>query len=148
MKYMSVAKHNHKINLEFRSTSEALLYSSITDSLPGYMINDTSKYYVIEFADGYDFTDIDNGEFASSVSTAQSLESLVTTFTVNHDSVNHNKKVDEETYELIKTWCKDQGKCEEYYLRVGLENGTSDSEFVAYKDSVSSIRTSQGIKKI
>ena len=38
------------------------------------------------------------------------------------------KQIDLETYQLIKKWCKDQGKCEEYYLR----QSRSSNEFKAY----------------
>jgi len=61
---------------------------------------------------------------------------------------NLNDAIDKETFDLIKDWCVEQGKCEEWYLNKGIINGSSDSDFVAYKTERESIIAAQAAKKV
>ena len=67
---------------------------------------------------------------------------------LNEWKIRREKEIDAETSNSIKSWCRDQGKCEEYYQRMGILNGAEDAEFVAYNTEAESIKASQHQKKI
>ena len=54
-----------------------------------------------------------------------------------------NQQIDSETYQLIKKWCRDHGKCEEYYLR----QARTSTDFKAYNAEVDKIINAQKTKK-
>lgn len=56
------------------------------------------------------------------------------------------RRVDAETTYLIKTWCIEQGKCEEYYLNRGIDD-KQDSEYLEYKAQRETIINNQNTKK-
>lgn len=53
-------------------------------------------------------------------------------------------EIDADTYQLIKSWCFAQDKCEEYYLRQDRES----DDFIAYDAQVASIIASQHAIKV
>lgn len=55
--------------------------------------------------------------------------------------------VDAETNKLIKTWCYEQLKNEEYYINRGLNYGKDDSEYKTYVKQKDTIISSQKKKK-
>lgn len=52
--------------------------------------------------------------------------------------------VDVETYYLVKKWCKEQAKCEEYYLR----QAKTSTDFITYNNKCIDIIASQHTKKV
>lgn len=58
-----------------------------------------------------------------------------------------NQEIDRETEYLIKKWCKDQGKCEEYYLNRGITD-SSDSEYLNYVTNKDNIIATQNALKV
>jgi hypothetical protein len=51
------------------------------------------------------------------------------------------KLADSEIFNSIKQWCLDQGKCEEYYICLGIEDKT-DTEYKKYKEEKDKIKQS------
>ncbi len=46
--------------------------------------------------------------------------------------VEQQQAIDRETYRAIEQWCASQGKCEQYYLNVGIQQGKDHKEYHAY----------------
>lgn len=55
--------------------------------------------------------------------------------------------IDQETYSLVQNWCREQTKCEEYYINLGIEDKT-DVEYLAYKNQKDTIVTAQKQRKV
>ncbi len=62
-------------------------------------------------------------------------------------SSHHRRQaVDQETFYLIKDWCVDQEKCEEYYLNKDIQD-KEDREFQSYRSERANIIRLQALKK-
>ncbi len=105
--------------------------------------------WFIEVADSYDTTEIFDTEPIIDISTAEDKDNpvAIADCTINKNYTQFNKWIDSETSVLIKQWCADNGKNEEYYQRLGIENGNTDVDFVSYKNEVATRITAQALLK-
>ncbi len=61
-------------------------------------------------------------------------------------SQRRREAIDQKTFQLIKDWCVEQGKCEEYYLNKGIQD-KEDREFQHYVSERANIIRLQALKK-
>ena len=59
-----------------------------------------------------------------------------------------NNAVDNETFFLVRQWCVDQGKCEEWYINQAIQNSKDDSNYKAYEAQKAIIISDQAKKKV
>jgi len=76
------------------------------------------------------------------------FEGYATGWIESLSGTDFNIAVDRETWGLVRKWCIDQGKCEEYYINRGITIGADDSEYITYITQKDSIITSQASKKV
>lgn len=105
--------------------------------------------WFIEVSDSYDTTEMFDIEPIVTLTTAEDKSNpvAIADCTINKDYIQFNKSIDTETSVLIKKWCTDNGKNEEYYQRLGIENGNTDADFVSYKNEVATRITAQALLK-
>jgi hypothetical protein len=141
MKYMVAERSNDQIiNSDVFDTS-----TEITDAVSWQ----SDLYYVIEFSDSDpDIAKIQKPDVISTVTTTQNKDNVVDDFTVSFDAVRHNARIDEETFQLIKDWCKGEAEgCEEAFINLGIADD-QDTRYQAYLTEKTSIKSSQAAKKV
>ncbi len=63
-------------------------------------------------------------------------------------SADINSIIDAETDKLIKQWCREQNKNEEYYINRGIEYGKNDDKYQQYCIEKEKIKETQKLKKL